>query len=320
MSNRRRHIVCTAILALLVASPAAAYQLQAGIGFVAVTDSVEGTELVLEDALHAEVTRGFADRFGSLIFRELAQGASYFVREEPGGTPTPVTVLQFEDHPSPAFYQAQSIGEGLQYIQMRDGTLLAAMVRPPLSRTELEPGKKYPTLIEYSGYAAADPNNPQPSTLLASVLGYVTVGVNMRGSGCSGGVLDLFDYPTTADGYDVVEAIAAQPWVLGNRVGMIGISFPGISQTFVAGAQPPSLAAVAPFSVIADIYRAPGFPGGIFNNGFGQTWLQERKDDAEPAPEGGQAWAIQRVNEGDTTCLANQKLRLQTQDPVDFTY
>jgi predicted acyl esterase len=232
-----------------------------------------------------------------------------------------VTIRRFEDHPPQSFYGGQPVlTKGLHYIQMRDGTLLSAMVRPPLSQTDFQGGRVYPTLIEYSGYAAADPDNPQPSTLLASVLGYATVAVNMRGSGCSGGVIDLFDYPTTADGYDIVETVAAQPWVLGKRVGMIGISFPGISQIFVAGAQPPHLAAVAPLSVIADIYRAPGFPGGIFNNGFGQTWLQERKDDAEPAPEGGQAWAIQRVNEGDTTCLENQKLRLQTQDPVDFTY
>ena len=100
---------------------------------------------------------------------------------------------------------------------------------------------------------------------------------------------------------------------------MVGISFPGISQLFVGGAQPPHLAAIAPLSVIADIYRSPGFPGGIFNNGFAQTWLQERADDAQPAPEGGQPWAIKRVNEGDQTCLANQRLRLQTQDPVEVT-
>ena len=56
----------------------------------------------------------------------------------------------------------------------------------------------------------------------------------MRGSGCSGGVIDLFDYPTTADGYDIIEIVARQPWVLGDKVGMIGISFPGISQLFVA--------------------------------------------------------------------------------------
>jgi predicted acyl esterase len=71
--------------------------------------------------------------------------------------------------------------------------------------------------------------------------------------------------------------------------------------------------------VIGDIYRSPGFPGGIFNNGFAETWLQERADDAQPAPTGGQAWAINRVNNGDTVCLDNQKLRLQTQDPVAFT-
>src|SRR4029078_7746740 len=136
----------------------------------------------------------------------------------------------------------------------------AAMVRFPAGPPP------YPTLIEYSGYSPADPENPQPSTLIATVLGYATVGVNMRGSGCSGGVIDLFDLPTTADGYDIIETVAAQSWVKDAKVGMIGISLPGISQLFVGGSHPPHLAAVAPLSVIADIYRAPGFPGGIFNN------------------------------------------------------
>src|SRR5262249_55325110 len=202
-------------------------------------------------------------------------------------------------------------------IQARDGTLLAAMVRAPLGKT-LDQGP-FPTVVEYSGYAAADPDNPQPSTLIASALGFATVGVNMRGSGCSGGVLDLFDYPTTADGYDIIEAVAAQPWVQGGMVGMVGISFPGISQLFVGGAQPPHLAAIAPLSVIADIYRAPGFPGGIFNDGFAKSWLEDRKNDAEPAPEGGQPYAVKRVQQGDAVCLANQGLRLQTQDPIAFT-
>ena len=100
---------------------------------------------------------------------------------------------------------------------------------------------------------------------------------------------------------------------------MVGISFPGISQLFVGGAQPPHLAAIAPLSVIADIYRAPGFPGGIFNDGFAKSWLEDRKNDAEPAPEGGQPYAVKRVQQGDAVCLANQRLRLQTQDPIAFT-
>jgi predicted acyl esterase len=317
MRNLSSKVVLCAALVMLGAAPARAFDLQSGIGFVAITNSVEDTEYVLRDAQNQEVGRGLADRFGSLVFRDLVQGASYTVAETGGGT-QPVTVRVFEDHPDQSFYDAQpALVEGLNYIQMRDGTLLAAMVRPPLGES-FSSGRRFPTVIEYSGYAAADPNTPQASTLLAQVLGYATVGVNMRGSGCSGGIIDLFDLPTTADGYDIVETVATQSWSF-PTVGMIGISFPGISQLFVAGAQPPHLAAIAPFSVIGDIYRSPGFPGGIFNNGFAETWLQERADDAEPAPEGGQAWAIQRVNNGDTVCEDNQKLRLQTLDPVDFT-
>jgi hypothetical protein len=310
-------LLCGALLALCTVTPAVALDVQSGIGFVAITNQVEGTSLVLENAAHQDLTSGLVDRLGSLVFRDLTQGGQYFVRE-PGGAQTPVTVLRFEDHPPQSFYQAQTLVEGLNYIQMRDGTLLSAMVRAPLGQM-LAPGQIYPTLVEYSGYAASDPDNPQASTLLAQVLGYATVAVNMRGSGCSGGIIDLFDYPTTADGYDIIEIVGNQAWAFSTGVGMIGISFPGISQMFVAGANPPHLAAVAPFSVIGDIYRGPGFPGGIFNNGFAETWLAERAADAEPAPEGGQSWAINRVNNGDTTCLANQKLRLQTQDPVAFT-
>ena len=308
------------LVALFAGGPAgAAVAVQGGIGFVAVSGAPPGGELVLEDARHAEVGRGTTDRLGSLLFRDLVPGRGYVVRDPAAGgfVSDPITVPKFDDHPDASFYTGQHLEAGLQYIQARDGTLLAAMVRAPLGKT-LADGP-FPTVVEYSGYAAADPDNPQPSTLIVSALGFATVGVNMRGSGCSGGVLDLFDFPTTADGYDIIETVAAQPWVKGGKVGMVGISFPGISQLFVGGARPPHLAAIAPLSVIADIYRAPGFPGGIFNSGFAQTWLQERNGDSRPAPEGGQAYAVKRVNEGDATCLANQQLRLQTLDAVEFT-
>jgi predicted acyl esterase len=307
------------LLALAAGPPCAhAFELQAGIGFVAVIDGTAGNLFVLDDSKGNEVARGTADTFGSLVFRDLAQGGRYVVTDATaGGAGTNVTLLEFTDNPDASFYRKQTLGEGLQYIEGRDGTLLAAMVRPPAGK-KLGDGP-FPTVVEYSGYAAADPDNPQPSTLIAEFLGFATVGVNMRGSGCSGGLMGLFDLPTTADGYDIIETVAAQSWVAGGKVGMIGISFPGISQLYVGGARPPHLAAIAPLSVIADIYRAPGFPGGIFNDGFAKSWLQERKDDAEPAPAGGQSWAIKRVNDGDATCLANQRLRLQTLDPVEFT-
>jgi predicted acyl esterase len=317
---KRPHAAALFFVALLAGPPLPAWgalQVQPGIGLIAVTGTTPGTELVLEDGRRRAVQRGTTDAFGSFLFYDLEPGGRYLVRTSDGGEAVRVKVLRFNDHPDSSFYRRQNLQEGLEYIEARDGTLLAAMVRPPAGRTLAE--GPFPTLVEYSGYAVADPDNPQPSSLIASILGFATVGVNMRGSGCSGGVFDLFDLPTTADGYDVIETVAAQPWVKGNKVGMIGISFPGISQLFVGGARPPHLAALAPLSVIADIYRAPGFPGGIFNNGFAETWLQERSDDAEPAPEGGQAWAVKRVNEGDETCRANQRLRLQTQDPLEVT-
>lgn len=298
-------------LAGAVRPAAATVAVQGGIRFVAISGANVGVEMALRDRRNKEVGRGTTDAFGSLLFRELDPGAYTL---ENGGDETDVKVLAFGDHPQDAFYQGKPLVAGFQYIQTRDGTLLAAMVRPPIGQT-LANGP-FPTLVEYSGYPAADPESPQPSTLIASALGYATVAVNMRGTGCSGGALDLFDLPTTADGYDVVETVAAQSWVLHGKVGMIGISFPGIAQLFVGGARPPHLAAIAPLSVIGDIYLSPGFPGGIFNNGFAQTWLEERRHDAQPAPASGQPYARKRINQGDQVCLANQRLRLQTQDPT----
>lgn len=306
------------LLCLLVPSSALALNVQEGIGFLAVHGLAEGTEVSLSRQGGAVLESGFADRFGSLVFRELGEGQTYALEEVGSAAPpTAATTLVFADHPGQAFYDGQTLVNGYQYIEMRDGTLLSVMVRPPLGRT-LAQGP-FPTVIEYSGYDPASPEGFEPVTLLSSALGYATIGVNMRGSGCSGGVFDLFDLPTTADGYDIVEIVAAQDWVQDHKVGLVGISFSGISQLYIGGAQPPSLAAIAPLSVIGDIYRAPGFPGGIRNSGFAESWLRERKDDAEPVPEGGQGWARRRVNNGDTVCLDNQKLRLQTLDPIEFT-
>ena len=55
----------------------------------------------------------------------------------------------------------------------------------------------------------------------------------MRGTGCSGGAFDYFEPLQSLDGYDVIETVARQPWVLHHKVGMLGISYGGISQLFV---------------------------------------------------------------------------------------
>jgi uncharacterized protein len=166
-----------------------------------------------------------------------------------------------------------------------------------------------PTLIEYAGYGYADPAGPEHGiSLIANLMGFTVVDVNMRGTGCSGGAYDFFEPLQNLDGYDVIETIAAQPWVLHHEVGMMGISYGGISQLFTAATRPPHLAAIAPLSVI-DNTQTTLYPGGILNTGFALEWAKERVHDAEAAgPTSGQAYAYKRVQEGDEVCKKNQAL------------
>src|SRR6202035_966221 len=121
----------------------------------------------------------------------------------------------------------------------------------------------YPTLIEYAGYGYANPAGAESGIApVANLLGVAVVDVNMRGTGCSGGSFDYFEPLQGLDGYDVIETVARQPWVLHHRVGMEGISYGGISQLFVAETDPPDLAAISPLSVL-DQTATTLYPGGI---------------------------------------------------------
>ena len=166
----------------------------------------------------------------------------------------------------------------------------------------------YPTVVEYSGYDPSNPDGHAPASTIAQALGYATVGVNLRGTGCSGGAWRYFEPLQSLDGYDVIETIAAQPWVANGKVGMVGISYPGITQLFVAQTRPPHLAAITPLSVIDDTYQTL-YPGGIPNDGFSLGWAKDRSADAAPS---GQRWAASRIANGDKVCEANQALRLQS--------
>jgi len=134
------------------------------------------------------------------------------------------------------------------------------------------------------------------------------VDVNMRGTGCSGGAFDYFEPLQSLDAYDVIQTIAHQPWVLHHKVGMLGVSYGGISQLFAAQTRPPALAAIAPLSVI-DTTATTLLPGGILNTGFAVPWGEDRQFDAEASgPTTGEHWAYERIQGGDTTCAANQDL------------
>jgi predicted acyl esterase len=246
-----------------------------------------------------------ADSLGGLLFRNVPPGGRYRVRLDSSGAESgPVTVYSEQSAPwDPGIYNQAIPSSGYGYLTTRDGTELAIDVRLPSG-----PGP-YPTLIEYSGYGYADPAGPDSGiAILANLMGFAVVDVNMRGTGCSGGAYDFFEPLQNLDGYDVIETVARQPWVLHHKVGMMGISYGGISQLFTAQTDPPSLAAISPFSVI-DNTQTTLYPGGILNTGFALTWAEQRDGDAQPAsPTGGQPWAYERIQQGDQTCRANQVL------------
>ena len=286
--------------------PPAVLEISPGTEQATITDATPGEEVELVGDDGAPLATGSVDAFGALIFRDLEGGAVVSARTASARSDT-VTVLRRDEHPDTDFYSGQTLPtEGLGYIATRDGTTLSASVWLPGPAE----GGPYPTVVEYSGYTPSDPDSAGFSTLL-NTLGYAYVGVNIRGTGCSGGSFDYFEYTQSLDGYDVVETVAAQPWVMNHRAGMVGVSYPGISQLFVAQTQPPSLAAITPFSVIADTAISTLYPGGILNTGFAVEWGRERARDAEPS---GQGWAAERIADGDEQCEANQQLRLQNTD------
>ena len=197
--------------------------------------------------------------------RTCGPGPGYRVRPAGGGAASrAVTVMPDRSAPpSTKIYDQRIPSSGYGYLTTRDGTKLAIDVRLPGG-----PGP-YPTLIEYSGYGYADPAGAENGiSPIATLLGFAVVDVNMRGTGCSGGAFSFFETLQSLDGYDVIETVAHQPWVLHHKVGMIGISYGGISQLFVAATDPPDLAAIAPLSVI-DNAATTLYPGGILNTGFG---------------------------------------------------
>ena len=307
---------------------------------------------------------GTADSLGSLIIRDLSPGSGYAWDDTTTSTTTPtfgVLAPGADPATDSALYTGQALHQGLNYVTMRDGIQLAATVRYPYGVT-CSAAAPCPTVIEYSGYAVAAPTDPIPGLLsqalhtpctgcgdpdllpdtatdvgavLARVSGFATVSLQMRGTGCSGGAFDLFGYPSDYDAYDAVEVVAHQDWVAHHKVGMVGISYSGLSQLPSAGTDPPDLAAIAPMSPTDDLFST-GYPGGIFNDGFAAGWIGERIDDAMPAATlsggslaplsttpvsgVGQPWVYYEIDAelaasggASSTCLANQALHGQSE-------
>jgi predicted acyl esterase len=303
---------CLLVAAAFAAPAGAAVTARGSVQQVQVTGAAAGARLTLIGRNGRAVASRRAGKLGGAVFRGVAPGRGYRLLRAGGAPTAPFTVLSGRGAPpSAALYRQRLPAGGYGYLTTRDGTSLAIDVHLPGPAA----AGPYPTLVEYSGYGYANPAGGESSIAqIATLLGFAVVDVNMRGTGCSGGAFDYFERLQGLDGYDVVETVARQPWALHHKVGMMGISYGGISQLFVAATSPPSLAAITPLSVIDDT-AATLYPGGILNTGFALSWAKDRVHDARPASAtGGQRWALTRIRGGDAVCRANQALHAEAVD------
>ncbi|MER9643197.1 CocE/NonD family hydrolase [Mesorhizobium sp. M0239] len=171
------------------------------------------------------------------------------------------------------------------YVPMRDGTRVAyASYRPKVGR--------HPTIFTYNCYNAGALPFEQAKPLLDA--GYAVLGANWPATGCSEGVVDHW-FPNRvvgAYGAEVIEWIAEQPWSDGG-VGMVGNSYSGSSQLWVAAERPPHLKAIVPTAIV-DGFETMGYMGGMLQP-YLATW-EAYTQNMHPT---GKEW---RISHGDSEC------------------
>jgi putative CocE/NonD family hydrolase len=151
-------------------------------------------------------------------------------------------------------------------VPVRDGTKLALDVYLP-ARDGTPVEGKHPTLLA---------RTPYNKTALAAEArwfaahGYAVAVNDVRGRYASEGHWRfLLDDP--ADGFDVVEWVAKQPWS-GGKVGTFGTSYVGGTQHALACARPPQLACMIPVDSVSNAGVAGIRHGGAFELRF-MNWI-----------------------------------------------
>jgi len=137
------------------------------------------------------------------------------------------------------------------WIPAADGTRLAARVWLP------ETTDPVPAVFEYIPYRKRDLTRSRDSIHAPYVAGhgYAYVRVDIRGCGDSGGHIDdQYSEAELADGEQIIQWLARQPWCDG-RVGMMGISWGGFNALQIAARRPPALGAIVTVCSTDDTFR-----------------------------------------------------------------
>lgn len=150
-------------------------------------------------------------------------------------------------------------------VPLSDGNFLAGFVRRPQ-----DPACRMPTILLQTPYNVENARSlwfmSEEQMPLFESMDYAFVVVDWRGfHGSAAAAISYPDYG--ADGFDVVEWIAAQPWSDG-QVGTWGVSALGRVQYWTAVEQPPHLVTCVPiFAAINNTYRE-FYPGGVLRREY----------------------------------------------------
>ncbi len=164
------------------------------------------------------------------------------------------------------------------YVTMSDGVRLAMDIYRPDAKD------KFPALIAPSTYGKETQELQLPPQAQGGPLwdggieagdsyyfvprGYVHMVVDVRGTGYSEGEHEfLFSPKTIKDTCELIEWAAKQPWCNGN-VGLVGMSYYGAIQPYVAIQRPPHLKAIVPVGGSVELYRDINYNGGVLGAFF----------------------------------------------------
>lgn len=194
-------------------------------------------------------------------------------------------------------------------IALSDGVQLSAKVWMPESAATAP----MPVILEYLPYRKSDGTAARDHAMHLHFAqnGYVSLRVDRRGCGESEGLFDdEYSSEELADGVEVINWIAAQPWCDGN-VGIQGISWGGFNGLQIAALAPKPLKAVITIGSTVDRYADDiHYKGGIQvgeNIGWaatsmswfsmppdpalvGETWREVWIDRLQNTPFLGQVW------------------------------
>lgn len=162
----------------------------------------------------------------------------------------PAQQAEYEE-PSAPVYEFEISRE---WLTMEDGVKLSATLFKPAARQE---GEKFPALFEFLPYRKDDSFYLRDYPLYSYFArrGYVTVKVDIRGTGSSEGKVPPREYSEAEleDAITCIRLLAQAPWSNG-KVGMWGISWGGFNAIQVAMRRPPGLKAILAMDATDDLY------------------------------------------------------------------